>query len=170
MNSRRAVFTFLILLLAATTAVAQTTASLTGTATIGGTPTEGITVTVSSPNLLGVRTTVTDANGNYNVGALPPGDYNVRFELEGMKALTKSVRVGLAQIARADADLQLTTEEVVTVTATSPLLETTEVQTNIRAKLIEDLPIGRTLIATVNLSPGVTQNGPGGATVISGAP
>ncbi len=35
-------------------------------------------------------------------------------------------------------------------------LETTEVQTNITAKLVEKLPMGRTLVATVTLAPGVT--------------
>jgi hypothetical protein len=65
-------------------AFAQTTANLTGTVTLGGNPLPGATVTISSPNLLGTRTAVTDQNGNYNFGALPPGDYTVKFEMESM--------------------------------------------------------------------------------------
>jgi outer membrane receptor protein involved in Fe transport len=153
-------------------AFAQTTSSLTGTVTLGGNPLPGATVTISSPNLLGSRTAVTDANGNYNFGAIPPGDYTVKFEMESMQTVTKTVRVGLAQTGRADAQMKLTAvAEAITVTASAPaVLETTEVQTNITAKLINDLPIGRTITATVSLAPGVTSSGPNGNQVISGAP
>ena len=161
-----------VLLLVGVSAFAQTTSNLTGTVTLGGNPLPGATVTISSPNLQGVRTTVTDQNGNYNYGGLPPGDYTVKFDMESMQSVTKTVRVGLAQTARADAELRLTAvAEAITVTASSPaVLETTEVQTNITSKLVEDLPMGRTLLATANLAPGVSSNGPNGATTISGAP
>ena len=153
-------------------AFAQTTASLTGTVTLGGNPLPGATVTISSPNLQGTRIAVSDANGNYNFGGIPPGDYTVKFEMESMQAVTKTVRVGLATTARADADMKLSAvAEAITVTASSPaVLETTEVQTNITQKLINDLPIGRDLRATVSLAPGVTSTGPGNNQVISGAP
>ncbi|HEY3057112.1 MAG TPA: carboxypeptidase regulatory-like domain-containing protein [Thermoanaerobaculia bacterium] len=147
-----------------------TTGSLTGTVTSTGNPLPGVTITVSSPNLQGTRTTVTDANGNYNLSALPPGEYTVRFELAGLQTVTQRARVGVTQTARADADLKVSSlAEAITVTANAPaVLETTEVQTNVPAKLVENLPMGRTLIATVNLAPGVNQNGPGGNTMISG--
>jgi outer membrane receptor for ferrienterochelin and colicin len=59
--------------------------------------------------------------------------------------------------------------EAITVTAGAPaVLETSEVQTNIQADLIENLPIGRTVQATVTLAPGVTANGPGGVLVVGG--
>ena len=162
-----------MLLLATVSAFAQstTTGALTGTVTSDGSPLPGATVTVTSPQLQGSRTVVSDANGNFNVPALPPGDYTVRVELQGLQPVTRSTRVTLAGTARVDADLKVSAvTESITVTASAPaVLETTEVQTNISANLIEELPIGRTLIATVNLAPGVTQNGPGGNTMISGA-
>ena len=43
----------------------------------------GVTVTVTSPSLQGPRTTVTDAAGGYVLRVLPPGDYEVKFELAG---------------------------------------------------------------------------------------
>src|SRR3954454_24966979 len=89
-------------------AFAQTTANLTGSVTLGGNPLPGATVTISSPSLQGTRTGVTDANGNYNFGALPPGDYTVKFEMESMTPVTRTVRVGLATTSRADADMKLT--------------------------------------------------------------
>jgi outer membrane receptor protein involved in Fe transport len=153
-------------------AFAQTTATLTGTATLGGNPLPGATVTISSPNLQGTRTAVTDANGNYNFGALPPGDYTVRFEMESMTPVTKTVRVGLATTSRADAEMKLSAvAEAITVTASAPaVLETTEVQTNITSALVNELPLARDLRGTVSLAPGVTNNGPGNNQVISGAP
>ena len=153
-------------------AFAQTTANLTGTVTLGGNPLPGATVTISSPNLLGTRTAVTDQNGNYNFGGLPPGDYTVKVEMESMTTQTKTVRVSLASTARADADMKLTAvAEAITVTASAPaVLETTEVQANMTQKLINDLPIARDLRGTVSLAPGVTNTGPSGNQVISGAP
>ena len=147
-----------------------TTGALTGTVTSGGNPLPGATVTVSSPNLQGTRVAVSDSNGNYNISALPPGEYTVRFELAGLQTVTQRARVGVTQTARADADLKVSAvAEAITVTASAPaVLETTQVQANVQAKLVENLPMGRTLIATVNLAPGVNQNGPGGNTTISG--
>ncbi|HVX29559.1 MAG TPA: carboxypeptidase regulatory-like domain-containing protein, partial [Nitrolancea sp.] len=161
-----------VLLIGVPGVFAQTTANLTGTVTLGGNPLPGTTVTISSPNLLGTRTAVTDTNGNYNFGALPPGDYTVKFEMESMQTQTKTVRVSLAATARADADMKLTAvAEAITVTASAPaVLETTEVQSNMTQKLINDLPIARDLRGTVSLAPGVTNTGPGGNQVISGAP
>ncbi|HET8772923.1 MAG TPA: TonB-dependent receptor, partial [Thermoanaerobaculia bacterium] len=149
---------------------AQTLGSLTGTVTFDNAPLPGATVTISSPALQGTRTTTTDVNGNYNFAALPPGQYQVQFAMESMEGASVPARVTLGGTARADATLRLTTvAESITVTAAAPaVLETTEVQTNLQADLIEDLPIGRTIQASITLAPGVTNNGPGGALVIGG--
>src|SRR5436190_11069024 len=64
-------------------AIAQTTGTITGTATTAGAALPGATVTISSPALQGVRTTVSGANGDYVFPALPPGKYSVTAELEG---------------------------------------------------------------------------------------
>lgn len=170
MKLNRFLAVFAVLLLVGLPVFAQTTAGLTGTVSLGGNPLPGATVTISSPNLQGVRTAVTDVNGNYNFGGLPPGDYTVKFEMESMQSVTRTTRIGLSSTSRVDAELKLSSvAEAITVTASAPaVLETTEVQTNISANLIENLPIGRTLLATVNLAPGVSTNGPAGATMISG--
>jgi outer membrane receptor protein involved in Fe transport len=172
MRSTRYLLVFAVLMLVvAAGAVAQTTANLTGTVLVSGSPLPGATVTISSPNLQGSRAAYTDVNGNYNFGGLPPGTYTVRFEMESMQTATRTVQLGLSTTTRADTDLKLTAmADSITVTAGAPaVLETTEVQSNISAKLIENLPIGRTLLATANLAPGVSTNGPAGATMISGA-
>lgn len=168
---RKAVLGILLLLIAPL-AFAQTTANLTGTVTADGTAIPGVTVTISSPNLQGTRTTITDANGNYNFAALPPGDYSVRFDMEGMQTVTRSTRVSLAQTARVDAALSVAkVSESLTVTAAAtPVIETTEIQTNLPQNLVEKLPLSRTLLGTVDLAPNTTTNGPNNATMISGAP
>jgi outer membrane receptor protein involved in Fe transport len=151
---------------------AGTTGRLTGTVTTDNAGLPGVTVTISSPALQGRRTAYTDVNGNYTFGALPPGRYTVTFEMESMQTVTRTAEVPLSGTARADASMRLTAvAEAITVTASAPaVLETTEVQTNIDARLVEELPIGRTLIATTTLAPGVNSNGPNvGAITISGA-
>ena len=164
---------FAVVLLVAASAFAQTTSNLTGRVTMDGNPLPGVTVTISSPNLQGTRTAVTDVNGNYNFAALPPGDYTVRFEMESMQTATRTSRIGLGQTGRADAEMRLTAvAEAITVTASAPaVLETTEIQTNMTAQLVDDLPIPRNFQAQANLAPNVTTNSPSGAQlVISGAP
>ncbi|MCK7478459.1 MAG: carboxypeptidase-like regulatory domain-containing protein [Candidatus Moduliflexus flocculans] len=46
-------------------------------------PLPGVNVTISGPNLMGVRTFVTDANGEFRFPALPPGEYPLKAELAG---------------------------------------------------------------------------------------
>ena len=157
-------------LLVALSGFAQgTTGALSGTVTHNDGPLPGATVTVTSPSLQGTRTTVTNESGQYNFGALPPGEYSVTFEMSGMQTSTAKVRVGLSQTARADATMNLSSvTEAITVTATStPVAETNEVTTNFDADLIEDLPVARTLVGTTGLAPGVV-NGVNGL-AISGA-
>jgi hypothetical protein len=168
-------FRYLVLtmafLLAATAAFAQTTGTITGTVIHEGAPLPGVTVSISSPAMQGTRIAVTNEAGGYNFGAVPPGTYTVLFEMAGMQPVSRTTRVGVAQTARVDAALRLTAvAEAITVTAAAPaVLETQDVQSNIQADLVDNLPMGRTLAATANLAPGVTQTGPNAGIVISGA-
>ncbi|HSP17067.1 MAG TPA: TonB-dependent receptor [Thermoanaerobaculia bacterium] len=164
---------FAAVLLVATGAFAQVTSSLTGRVTMDGNALPGVTVTISSPQMQGARTAVTDVNGNYNFTAIPPGQYTVRFEMESMQSVSKPAHLGLGQTGRADAEMRLTAvAEAITVTASAPaVLETQEIQTNVSHQLVEDLPIPRTFQAQANLAPNVTTNSPNAAQlVISGAP
>lgn len=149
----------LVLLLVAGSLFAQgTTATLTGTVTHEGNPLPGATVTVSSPSLQGVRTTVTGDTGGYLIAGLPPGEYTVTIEMEGMQTVKRTARLAVAQTSRVDANLRLTAvAEAITVTASAPaVLETTEVATNITAKQVDELPMNRTPTAMALLAPGVS--------------
>lgn len=166
----RSLVVFSILLLACVSAFGQgTTGSLAGTVVHEGSNLPGVTVTISSPALQGTRSTVTNEAGAYSFGALPPGEYKVQMDMEGMQSSTTTIRVNLGQTSRANADLRPSAiTEAITVTAnSSAVLETTEIQSNYTAKLVEDLPIARTLVGATNLSPGVVAGTNGLA--ISGA-
>lgn len=161
-----------LLLLVCSTVLAQgVTSTLTGSVTTEGKALPGVTVTVSSRSLQGTRTTVTGESGGYSFAALPPGDYEVTFELAGLQPATKRVSLNLAQTSRADVDLKLSAiTEAITVTASSPAaLETFEISSNFQAENIENLPTLRTLRATTLLAPGVTDAGPNKNITISGA-
>ena len=174
-RSTRIVYLALALVLAAGALLAQgtgTTSSLSGTVTSGGKPLPGVTVTVSSPALQGTRTAVTGEAGGYNFPALPPGAYNVAFELEGMNKVTKKTQLSLAQPSHIDADLKVSgMSEAITVTASAPaVLETTEVSRNFSQKQISELPVRRNVTDTVLLAPGTNNNGPNQQITISGGP
>ena len=44
------------------------------------------------PALQGSRTTVSNVNGDYSFPAIPPGDYTVKFEMEGMSTVSRTSR------------------------------------------------------------------------------
>src|SRR5882724_12717087 len=49
----------------------------------------GVTVTVTSPALIGVQSTVTEANGKYLFPSLPSGTYKLNFELSGFQKVNR---------------------------------------------------------------------------------
>jgi hypothetical protein len=151
-----------VLVLAAVAAFAQgtTTSNLTGSVTTDGAPLPGVLVTITSPNLQGTRTAITNEAGTYNFPGIPPGQYTVLFELDGMQPITRRVDVGVAQTGRANANMRLSAlAEAITVTAAAPsVLETTQVSTNISHELLDNLPIARTINQAALLAPGVNAN------------
>jgi hypothetical protein len=86
----------------------------------------GVTVTALNLATNAVSTTTTNENGNYSVPFLPPGQYKITAELQGFKKTERDhidVRIG----DRLGLDLVLELggiEEVVSVTASTPLLDT----------------------------------------------
>jgi outer membrane receptor protein involved in Fe transport len=65
-------------------ALADSTAVLTGTVTDEktGEPLAGVVVTVTSDDLLGWQTVVTDETGQYRIPNLPPGSYTLGLDME----------------------------------------------------------------------------------------
>jgi outer membrane receptor protein involved in Fe transport len=131
----------------------------------------GVTVTAASPALQGTRTTVTSANGDFIVPFLPPGDYTFTFELQSFQTVRQTVRVEIGATVPLKIKMPLASvTETVTVSATATeIAQTATVASTYTSGAIEQLPMGRTLNAYTVLAPGVNENGPAGAIMMSGA-
>ena len=172
---KRIVQSLLVILLVPCAIVAQSlpTATITGKVSADGAGLPGVTVTVTSPNLQGSRNAVTSATGDYIIPLLPPGDYTATFELAGMQTINRKVVLSAARSEVVDVGLRpATVAESITVTAGTQMtaaVESTQVSTNFKQDMIEELPILRNLTNVALMAPGVTPNGPGGNIMISGA-
>jgi len=132
----------------------------------------GVTVTVASPNLQGVRTTVTSEIGDYVMSLLPPGNYTVSFDLSGFQKMEKQVILAPTQTLPVDASMgpaALTEQVTVVGTPSHVLTQTAQVATNLNQDLIATLPTNRDLNAAVLQAPAVHATGPSGAYSISGS-
>ncbi|MEZ5286582.1 MAG: carboxypeptidase-like regulatory domain-containing protein [Vicinamibacterales bacterium] len=107
----------------------------------------GVTVTASSPSMLGEQTTVSSETGNYRFPAVPPGTYTVTYELAGFNTLRREgVQITLGFTANLNVELTLATlQETVTVTGASPIIDTTStrVQQNFKLEQLQSIPNGR---------------------------
>src|SRR5262245_29442600 len=162
---RVSVLTLIAILGTTVAAAAQTTSSTTGA--INGKVTDktnavlpGVTVTISSPALMGTRNTVTAEDGFYRFAAVPPGDYAVVFELTGFTTMKREgIRVALGFTASVNVELGVASlSENVTVTGESPVVDTqsTAITTNFDAKTLASMPSARDMWAILAESPAVS--------------
>jgi hypothetical protein len=149
-------------LLVATTVFAQgTTGSVNGTVTDNtGAVLPGVTVTASSPALMGVQTTVSNDQGQYRFPTLPPGSYRLEYQLAGFSTIVRDqIVVQITFTATVNVQLQVATlNETVTVTGASPVVDTqnTQIQTNFTQEMIKSLPNARDIWALIAVAPGTT--------------
>lgn len=160
------------LLLAPSGALAQTTGRIMGQVLDAqGAALPGATVTVTSPNLQGAQTQVTDSEGNFRFLSLPPGRYSVKVELASFKTLEQgNVDVGLDRTVTLPVTLQLAgVTEAVTVTAQSSTIDTTSTVTGVNAgaDLFNRIPLRRDFYAVAKVAPGTTEDTVG--TVVYGS-
>lgn len=122
----------------------------------------GVTITVTSPSLMGTRTAVTDAEGQYRITAVPPGDYTLLFELSGFTSVrNEGVRISLGFTGTVNAEMKLASlSESVVVTGQSPVVDTsaTQVGTTFDAKQLLALPTSRDYFSLLAGSPAVQMN------------
>jgi hypothetical protein len=104
----------------------------------------GATVTVTNEDNGLERSTITDGEGKFILPNLQPGRYTVKAELAGFQTAT---RTGMIVNVGQELSLQLTlnvagVQETLTVTAQSPIVETTSnrIGTNITSNEIDGLP------------------------------
>src|ERR1700730_17197525 len=58
-------------------------------------PVPGVTVTATSASLQGPRIAITDKEGLFTIRALPPGDYQIKFELNGFATVNRNTALPL---------------------------------------------------------------------------
>jgi carboxypeptidase family protein/TonB-dependent receptor-like protein len=132
----------------------------------------GVTVTATSPALQGPRSAVTDREGLYAFRALPPGTYQLSFELAGFATLMRNAVVPLGSVIETNVSMRAAgVAETVQVTAEVPApIATPVVGMNVTQTEIENLATPRTIQGIAQLSPAVNEVSPNtGQLIVNGA-
>jgi outer membrane receptor protein involved in Fe transport len=162
-SSRGAARTAGILLLSslffsAVAAAQTTTGTLRGTVKDeNGGPLPGVTVEAVNDESGSTRIAVTADDGFFNI-SVPPGNYTVKAELQGLGAETRKTVVLLGQTQGMDFQLSLKAAQAVTVSAEAPVIEAkqSEIATNVTELQLRALPQDdRNFLNFANLAPGV---------------
>src|SRR5215471_698280 len=174
MGLKKVALSALAIALSAGAANAQsTTGTISGhVSDVQGLALPGVTVNVASPNLQGIRSTVTSEIGDYVVTLLPSGNYTLTFDLSGFQKMEKKVILAPTQTLPVDGALgpaALTEQVTVVGTPAHVLTQTAQVATNFDQDLIATLPTNRDLNAAVLQAPAVHATGPSGAYSIAGS-
>ncbi|HSC26706.1 MAG TPA: TonB-dependent receptor [Vicinamibacterales bacterium] len=162
MKFRRLVWAVAVLLASAGSAAAQQ-----GTTEVRGRVVDaqggvlpGVAVIVRNQDTGMFRETVSNADGTYFVSGIVPGTYEIAAELSGFKKYNRpDVKLEIGRTTTIDVTLEVgTVEEVVTVTAESPILDLTskEVGGTVSARELVELPsVNRNFVGFVGLLPGI---------------
>lgn len=134
----------------------------------------GATVEAASPAAIeGVRTTVTDGAGLYEIEALRPGTYTVRFTLAGFSTfIREGIELTSGFTANVDARMSIgSIEETVTVSGVSPVIDVQNVvsQENLSREELDVLPTGKTYWGYAALTVGMNTNIAGGGHDVGGS-
>jgi hypothetical protein len=135
-------------------------------------PVPGVTVAATSPALQGQRLSVTDATGSYTLAALPPGDYEIKYELAGFGTVTQKTNVLVGGTIEQNVTLRAAgvSESVQVVAETPAPIATPTVSANFKHEEIDALATPRDIQGIATLAPGVTESSPNaGQLVINGA-
>ena len=123
----------------------------------------GVTVTATSPSLIGSQVMVTEQDGKFLFPALPSGTYTLTFALSGFKQVKRdNIVLTLSRTLTVDMQLEVAAiEEAVTVTGESPLIDqtTTAVGNEFSAEKLASVPSATDLWAALGQSPGVRMQG-----------
>jgi hypothetical protein len=137
---------------------------LVGTVTDGqGAAMPGVTVTASSPALIGTQTTTTEADGTWRFPSLASGRYAVTFELTGFRVVKReNINLSIGQTLTVDTQLELSgVEETVLVSSEAPVidLQSTKVGVEFSAEKLASIPSSTDLWAALGQAPGVRMLG-----------
>jgi hypothetical protein len=148
----------LLLLVAGGAAYAQLqTGNLYGTVTDDqGAPLPGVTVTLSGGGAPSVQ--VTNAQGQFRFLGLSPGSYDLKAELEGFSTIDyPNIVINIGRNTNIEVKLSAAVEDVITVTAESPLLDERRISTGatVAQTELEKIPTARDPWAILQSTPGV---------------
>src|SRR5919106_2517516 len=123
----------------------------------------GVTVTATSPSLIGKQVAVTEQDGKFLFPSLPSGTYALTFELTGFRPVKReNIVLTLGRTLTVDMKLEVASvQETLTVTAESPLVDrtTTAVGNEFSAEKLAAVPSATDLWAALGQSPGVRMLG-----------
>jgi hypothetical protein len=148
----------LLLLVAGGTAFAQLqTGNLYGTVTDDkGAPLPGVTVTLSGQGAPQVQ--VTNAQGQFRFLGLTPASYQLKAELEGFSTIDyPNIVINIGRNTQIEVKLSAAVEDVITVTAESPLLDERRISTGatVSQTELEKIPTSRDPWSVLQTAPGV---------------
>jgi len=137
-----------------------------------GNPLPGVTVTISSPSLISPELSqVTGSRGAYWFPSLPPGTYQVTFQIPGFKTLIrKGIIVNASKTTSLNVNLTLAAiEEAITVEGKAPTIDIqmSSKTTIMDSEFISMVPSPRTLTEFFNMVAGVTDDTAHGSAEIS---
>lgn len=121
----------------------------------------GVSVTLTSPAMIiPSMSAITGERGAFRFMALAPGDYQITFELSGMKTvIRKGVKVEVARTATLDITMEIKSlEENITVIGQSPTIDKqrTARPANLDKMFLQSIPAPRNLGTYVNMAPGIS--------------
>ncbi len=132
----------------------------------------GVTVAITSPSLISPEVSqVSSARGVFRFPSLPPGTYQVTFQLQGFKTLVrKGIIVNASKTTSFNVTLTIAAiEEEITVEGKAPTIDRqmSSKTTTIDDQFIYMVPSPRTLTEFFNMVPGVTEDTAHGSAEIS---
>jgi hypothetical protein len=157
---RLSVFLIALLFIAAVSYAQEITGEILGKVTLAedGTPLPGVTVTLTGQTY-GVNTFITTKEGNFRFWKLTPGNYDLKFELQGFKTVIRqAIRVNVLGSAAVNVTMEPGgIEEQVTVIGEVPLINTRKasVSASYTSDSVTSLPVARRTSEIVNLAPGI---------------
>ncbi|MBI4910599.1 MAG: TonB-dependent receptor [Acidobacteria bacterium] len=120
----------------------------------------GAAVTVRNKETGALRTLTSGADGTFTAPLLPAGDYEVRAEAKGFRAMLLPITVQTGSTATAEVNMQVgSTSEVVMVESAAAQVsyDSHKIDGVITRQKIQELPLnGRSFLNLANLEPGVT--------------
>lgn len=153
------------LLLASPAFAVELTGQIRGTVTdTDSLAVPGVLITVSAPEMIGVRQVDTDGDGQYRVTQLPVGNYRVQAEKAGFRTyVVEDIRVTPGGTVTLDFPIQLSVgDSTIIVEDVAPLVdvEKTRMGVILGEKQLRDLPTaGRDYQSVISVAPGVVGSG-----------